>query len=216
MKNIGIHKPCSENWNAMSSSEKGAFCQKCATHVHDFTNKTSLEIKQTLRDLIGQPVCARITESQQTTLNLEFEAWHDQSKRTVQRAFVFSLIVVFGLTLFSCSSEQDKQQVGKMPLVSETSNEQNASSPITAFDSENTGELEYPDCVIYAERSELAPIKQIDNTEYKYTMLGGFEYSPVYIEYLEATEPVQEYDKEGRLIPTAFSSMVFPNPATRE
>ena len=237
MKHIGIQTPCSENWNTMTSSEKGAFCQKCATHVRDFTNKTKGEIKQTLRELIGQPVCARITETQQTTLNLEFEAWQNQSKQGLQRAFVFSLVVVFGLALFSCSNEQDKQQIeqlqatavqalnqqqwGTTPLISEISGEQNNNlvTQISSIDPISLLEAVEIDYVVIGSKSKqhepiVCQVININDLE-PHTM-GDFAYPARYLEYLEATETIQEYDQEGRLIPTAFSSIVFPNPATTE
>lgn len=36
MKNIWINDPCSENWNEMNPTQKGAFCQKYANEVDDF------------------------------------------------------------------------------------------------------------------------------------------------------------------------------------
>ena len=101
MKNIGINDPCSENWNKMNPTQKGDFCLKCATELHDFTNKSNYEIKQTLKSLIGQPVCGRITNTQEAALNAEFEAWQIGSKHTVQSAMLFSLIVVCNLESFS-------------------------------------------------------------------------------------------------------------------
>ena len=238
MKHIGIQTPCSENWNTMTSSEKGAFCQKCATHVRDFTNKTNGEIKQTLRELIGQPICARITETQQTTLNLEFEAWQNQSKQGLQRAFVFSLVVVFGLALFSCSNEQDKQQIqqlqatavqalnqqqwGTTPALSEVSVEQKHDDliQIPEIDVVPLYEMEEFEYVInHQARREPTTISAIDIARMPdsegHTM-GDFAYPARYLEYLEATETIQEYDELGRLIPTTFASVVFPNPATTE
>ena len=106
MKNIGISEACSEDWNAMTPTEKGAFCRKCAIEVQDFTNKSSEEIKASLRMQIGQRVCGRILPAQEQALNAEFVAWQMNSKRNMQRAMTLSLIVVFGLTLFSCSSPQ--------------------------------------------------------------------------------------------------------------
>jgi len=117
MKNIGIKEPCTENWNKMSPTEKGAFCQKCATQVYDFTNKSNQEIKETLKSLIGQPVCGRITSIQEQTLNLEFDAWQLNSKRSFQSALVFSLIVVFGLTLFSCEDDNEKEAIKEIQTI---------------------------------------------------------------------------------------------------
>lgn len=43
MKNVTIENACSEKWNEMAPTDKGAYCQVCATNVVDFTNKSSLE-----------------------------------------------------------------------------------------------------------------------------------------------------------------------------
>lgn len=115
MKSIGINSPCSENWNEMTANKKGAFCQKCASQVHDFTKKTSAEIKETLRELIGQSVCGRMTQKQEDDLNAEFEAWANrQTKHSFQQVLVFTLLVVFGLSLFSCENQQDQQKIEKL------------------------------------------------------------------------------------------------------
>ena len=44
MKYFSIPEPCSENWNEMTSTEKGAFCQKCSNEVHDVSNMSNDEI----------------------------------------------------------------------------------------------------------------------------------------------------------------------------
>ena len=49
MQNLQIQKPCSENWNFMNATEKGAYCQKCATEVIDFTSKSQEEIKSVIK-----------------------------------------------------------------------------------------------------------------------------------------------------------------------
>ncbi|MES2556713.1 MAG: T9SS type A sorting domain-containing protein [Bacteroidota bacterium] len=228
MKNIGIHEPCSENWNEMSPNEKGAFCQKCATQVYDFTNKTSLEIKQTLRELIGQPVCGRITGPQEAALNAEFEIWSRKSKQRLQSAMVFSLIVVFGLTLFSCSHEQDKKHI-----------EQLQATAMKAIEKQQVGQSDFSGIELIAPEVEMAaPVMlemydeiqirdfaqeldleeiEVQRERYGGGYGGAMMYSQPYREFLvQEVELVEEYDPEGRLIPTAFSSIVFPNPATTE
>jgi Secretion system C-terminal sorting domain len=230
MKNIGINEPCSENWNEMSPNEKGAFCQKCATQVYDFTNKTSLEIKQTLRELIGQPVCGRITGPQEAALNAEFELWNQKSKQRLQSALVFSLIVVFGLTLFSCSHEKDKQQI-----------EQLQATAMKAIAQQQAGKADFtktplsPQAVVQEIRfvePELIETYIEDRDYYKeidlgeiviqrdidYGYIGGaMVISETYRNFLmQEVELAPVYDEQGRLIPTEFSSIVFPNPATTE
>ncbi|MDH4472024.1 MAG: T9SS type A sorting domain-containing protein [Fluviicola sp.] len=232
MKHIGIQTPCSENWNEMTPSEKGAFCQKCASHVHDFTQKSTREVKETLRSLIGQPVCGRMTADQEMALNVEFETWQFQSKHQFQRALVFSLVVVFGLTLFSCSNEQDKKNVRE---IQETA--------LQAMNNLSVGELNnVPVDIVASNFSEVQlPVFYEENQLEQYMIeasrpillveenpditmvidrnyyLGGVGYSTDYIEYLVSEKPiVEERDETGRLIPTKFASLVFPNPATTE
>lgn len=231
MKHIGIQTPCSENWNEMTPSEKGAFCQKCASHVHDFTQKSTREVKETLRSLMGQPVCGRMTTDQELALNAEFESWQFQSKHQFQRALVFSLVVVFGLTLFSCSNEQDKKNVRQIQATA-----------LQAMNNLSAGEMNYVPIETKASTISNAPLPMLyeetqleqyiieasrpDLVEENYDVpmvidrnyyLGGVGYSTDYIEYLVSEKPiVEERDETGRLIPTKFASLVFPNPATTE
>lgn len=107
MKNINIPEPCSEDWNEMTPNEKGAFCQKCALDVYDFTNKSSDEIRNILTVNIGSPVCMRIESKQLDKLNNDFSAWKMDNKHSYQRALVFTLLVVFGMTLFSCEEDEE-------------------------------------------------------------------------------------------------------------
>ena len=72
MKHINIPEPCSENWNEMTPNEKGAFCQKCALDVYDFTDKTADQIREILRLNIAAPVCMRIEPKQLDELNADF------------------------------------------------------------------------------------------------------------------------------------------------
>ena len=231
MKNIGIHEPCSENWNEMSPNEKGAFCQKCATQVYDFTNKTSLEIKQTLRELIGQPVCGRITGPQEAALNAEFEVWNQKSKQRLQSALVFSLIVVFGLTLFSCSHEQDKQQIEQLQATAMKAIAQQQAGKADFTETEGALQsmeqeirLVEPEMIepyikdsVYYKEIDLGEIVIQRDTDYGYGYGGAMMYSQPYREFLmEEVELAPAYDEQGRLIPTEFTSIAFPNPATTE
>jgi len=103
MKPISIDKPCSENWGAMTPSQQGAFCGKCQIDVVDFSNKSSLEVKLILQENVGKHMCGRFKKTQLDTINLEYTNWETQSLRTFQSKFVYALVVVFGMTLFSCN-----------------------------------------------------------------------------------------------------------------
>ncbi len=106
MKNISIPQPCSEDFSLMTPTERGTFCEKCATDTFDFTGKTSTEIKLILKNQVGQKVCGKFTSGQLEALNLEFEQWSFRSVKSFQSMFLYCLIAVFGLSLFSCSNPQ--------------------------------------------------------------------------------------------------------------
>ena len=57
---INIPVPCTEDWNKMTPTDKGAYCDKCAFEVIDFTNQTPEEIKATLKSRMGQKTCGHI------------------------------------------------------------------------------------------------------------------------------------------------------------
>ena len=109
---INIPEPCSEDWSKMTPTEKGAFCQKCAIDVVDFTDKSPFEIKNILKREMGSSgkACGRIRKSQL----VEFNAFNFQPKsdrESFQFLWTFSLIAVFGLSLFSCQSTLSRELV---------------------------------------------------------------------------------------------------------
>lgn len=73
-KNLGIHKlktmkisieipkACGENWEHMTVSQLGKFCQVCKKEVIDFTNTTDAELLQKIKS--GQKICGRFKQSQ--------------------------------------------------------------------------------------------------------------------------------------------------------
>lgn len=71
MKNtvVTIPQPCHENWNVMLPEEQGRFCRSCEKIVVDFTNKTPVEIRETLMQNTGK-VCGRVKK---TDLNRPLE-----------------------------------------------------------------------------------------------------------------------------------------------
>ena len=112
---ISIPHPCSEDWSKMTPTEQGAFCKKCALEVTDFTDKSSLEIKSILTEKIQskQRVCGHIENRQMVEFNNEFIPWRSDQE-SFRAIWMFSLVAVFGLTLFSCQSTFSKEVVEKM------------------------------------------------------------------------------------------------------
>ena len=72
-KEIVIPKPCSENWNNMSTSEQGKFCQNCQKNVVDFTQKSDKEVLNILAKSKGN-VCGRFTKQQLSTPFVDYAA----------------------------------------------------------------------------------------------------------------------------------------------
>jgi hypothetical protein len=110
-----IAEPCHEDWSKMTSTEKGAFCQKCSLEVVDFTGKSPFEIKELLIQEVAnkQRTCGRITNYQLDQLNDDFFQWKNDSER-FRAIWVFSLIAVFGLGLFSCQNTLSKELVTQL------------------------------------------------------------------------------------------------------
>lgn len=104
---VSIPKPCSENWGEMSPTERGAFCQKCAIDVIDFSGKSSQEVKETLKANLGKHMWGRFKKSQLEDLSQAYHIWENQSVRTFQSKFLWACLLAFGMTLFtSCTDSQ--------------------------------------------------------------------------------------------------------------
>jgi hypothetical protein len=59
---IDIPKPCHENWQEMTPSQKGRFCASCQKEVIDFTQLSPLEIARKTKS--SKNLCGRFTQSQ--------------------------------------------------------------------------------------------------------------------------------------------------------
>lgn len=120
-KKIHIPDPCSENWNNMTPTEKGAFCDKCKIEVVDFTKKSPEEIRNILKENSGNRLCGHIGKTQIDMLNTNYHIWKNQSISTFRSKFLYACAIVFGMTLFTgCDffAEQsnkvgDIEEVGK-------------------------------------------------------------------------------------------------------
>lgn len=111
MKHLYIPQPCSEDWNAMLPTKEGAFCYQCSKEVIDFTVLTHNELKYVLYKNRENGLCGRFYNHQMETFNAEMNRYSFRSTKSFQSALVFSLIVVFGFTLFSCTDQQQQREV---------------------------------------------------------------------------------------------------------
>jgi hypothetical protein len=77
-KALKIKTPCRENWEEMTESETGRFCQKCEKDVVDFSEMTSEEILQFFRQNTGK-VCGRIRKGQLREFNRRYQEFPSSS-----------------------------------------------------------------------------------------------------------------------------------------
>lgn len=228
MNHFSIPQHCNENFAAMTPTQRGAFCSKCATDTYDFRNKSIPEIKSILRQNLGKEVCGQMTHQQIAQLNSDFEEWSFQSTRSFQSAFLFSLIAVFGLTLFSCQDRRQEQDVVDFQqttknilaliqqpqaiVIEEVAPVQQAIAPVIELPVEEYIVPEYLE--LSTDTIDLNEVIIRDEFYYRDRELGGISLRTIYFDnYLEATVPlIEEFDDQGRLIPTEFSSLAFPNP----
>jgi hypothetical protein len=104
---ISIPKPCHEDWATMTANEKGRFCDKCIKTVHDFSNKNDTELHEYLSLHPGEKMCGRFRQNQ---LNrpIAIQLLPPPSLTPFQ-IFLFCLLLIFGTTLFSCTSPKDEK-----------------------------------------------------------------------------------------------------------
>lgn len=227
MKLISIPEPCHENWNDMSITEKGRFCSSCSKVVVDFTNRSKASILQEYlnSDQNGEKLCGVFKNSQLDEINRDFELYSFRSKQSFQSAFVFSLMLVFGLTLFSCNSEDQKNEFEKFRVeaVGRILEEEKSSitevemiePEIATVEELTVGEFSIG-CEGPMEVIAETEIQQIDIIAYKEEMIMGISVGQYYVHKESAVrfiqEELEEYDERGNLLPNSFSLSVYPNP----
>jgi hypothetical protein len=69
---ISIPNPCKEDWNQMTTSEKGRFCTSCKTQVINFTEMPVEEIKHFLEQET-ESICGRFSRHQIELFNATYQ-----------------------------------------------------------------------------------------------------------------------------------------------
>lgn len=227
MQLISIPEPCHENWNDMTINEKGRFCSSCSKVVVDFTNRSKASILQEYlnSDPEGEKICGVFKNSQLDEINRDFELYTFRSKQSFQSAFVFSLMLVFGLTLFSCNSEDQKNEFEKFRLeaVGRILEEDKSSIPVVEI-SENEVRFLAPiieeEISIGCEGPEEGIVsveKTLDELiiyEREYITMGiSYDVIRLNSDFVyEVIQQNEEYDEKGNLLPNSFSLSAYPNP----
>jgi len=116
-----IPEPCHENWNQMKPSAKGRFCSSCEKTVIDFTNKSTLEIGNYLKENLHHGVCGHVNTSQLDQVILKIPATTIYQLRFSTRFFALALLIVMGTTLLSCVSDNGtKQKIDAIEIIDST------------------------------------------------------------------------------------------------
>ena len=205
----------------MTPNEKGSYCQSCAKNVLDLTKMSNAEIHSVLAQNQHESICTRIQNTQLDALNLEIEQWSRGTRSHMQRAMLASLLIVFGLTLFSCTNQQQEEQIRiTQKKLTEVVLQQQNETPekelewvdipiIQELEEVTMGEMEMP------QQEVIQQNEVIENEQYElnYTMLGDMAILPTYFEYAQQIQPTIELDANGNPIPTLFSAIAYPNPA---
>jgi hypothetical protein len=228
-KNIDIKKHCSQNWETMHPTQRGAFCESCALDVYDFTNNSGDEIRDILKLNLGSRVCGKINPSQLDELNTNFDVWQMNSKRSFQSALVFALIVAFGMTLFSCEEEDEQQKIGEIQQVGmsfmakqgESTFQLGSRAEQLVVESVNILEpiqeisiAQATECFIVGEIvEERLQEQELPEKVYTSHMLGGMSLSTVYRESL-IDDNIYDHSREELKI--EFEAFTFPNPAKEQ
>ena len=226
MKKFRIDEPCHENWAGMTPTEKGAFCMSCSKQVIDFTNKSNEEIKRSFREMTEKSICGRIGTNQLESLNNQFSYSQISSNYQLNRAMLFALLVVFGLSLFSCSDEKGAKKIIEIQKQVEQVLKKKENKEIKTLEvvKENSSIVESvisqsTDCEFPVKMGEMTIISEEigcnkENEENHIAM--GKMISP-YID-LTAIDTVAyekvEFETTFESIPTKFESKIFPNPTS--
>jgi TonB family protein len=102
---FNLPEPCSEKWEQMQPTERGAFCASCSKNLYDFTKMTDAQITDVIRNST-EKVCGRFRNDQlvppQQLPAVTISALRNAPQ---MRQFLYVLWMVFGLSLFSCTPE---------------------------------------------------------------------------------------------------------------
>lgn len=238
MKNFSIPEPCSEDWSAMTPTEKGAFCSSCAHEVHDLSSMSNREIRELFFKNLGKRTCVRMKPEQEIGMNQDFLDWQKSKQNHIRSAMFFSLLVVFGLTLFSCTNPEqvkDLDNLREAVLISMNQIEkpQESESLISSEKLETIlpqlhvveiqpEKVQEPAEIVGHTKDfeEVVVTELIDDSYYVTRMTRTMGLPALRTEYIEFIEEENqnltdvELNSEGRI--TEFKGLAFPNPAVAQ
>lgn len=109
MYKVSIPQPCHEKWEQMTPQSNGAFCGQCSKVVVDFTQMSDEEVQNYLVQHAHEKLCGRFSRRQVENIRIEIPAYLFSGEMSFFKKFVLITLVVFGTTLYSCTSSSGKQ-----------------------------------------------------------------------------------------------------------
>ncbi|MBL4663400.1 MAG: energy transducer TonB [Flavobacteriaceae bacterium] len=107
---INIPKPCHEDWNIMSPTNQGRFCDSCEKTVKDFTSMDTTQIRAYLLEHSQQHICGRVRREQLSPFQINIPMNTFKIKMSFHRTFLLALLISMGASLLSCSNGMTETQ----------------------------------------------------------------------------------------------------------
>lgn len=106
---LNIPEPCHEDWQQMSPTQKGKFCESCQKEVIDFTKLSASEIAQKTKN--ATQLCGRFTSTQ---LKQEYIAASQNSLSRLGIALGLGSIIAVAQPSFAKEEKPDKIEVHQL------------------------------------------------------------------------------------------------------
>ncbi|MBF4985832.1 energy transducer TonB [Nonlabens mediterrranea] len=115
---LRIPEPCHEDWNQMTSSDKGRHCSSCDQTVIDFTMMSDYEIKDFLMMNQGKKLCGHVKKSQLDLIHIKVPVQALNTYRLGHHSFLLALLIVMGTSLMSCKDDYgNKVKIDQVEVV---------------------------------------------------------------------------------------------------
>lgn len=102
---LSIEEPCHENWDRMTDSEKGKFCNSCQKQVIDFTGMTDAQLTAFFKNPVAGSACGRFYHDQ---LDRQIPVPH---KRIPWVRYFFQITLPLFLTTLKLNAQKKKESI---------------------------------------------------------------------------------------------------------
>jgi len=171
---LSIPTPCQEDWQEMTSQEKGRFCNACSKIVIDFTNMTEQEIVAYFQAHENKEVCGKVLKKQLDTVYQPqnfLEKHYIHVYQNYRKSWIGAkYLSILSLVLLIASCQNPENQVKSTPINREVLE--------NILDVEYTTTLELPDAPEIPKQEfkaeELIPLEamELKNIEARHEIMG--------------------------------------------